>query len=101
MNNPKLIRQACRPIRRDSVTPPRASIRTSPAAASNTTDPRKNDMAAGTPLIKRRNALARYLPLDIPSWMGSRQPLLPIAKIVVGSGDEKGFTPQSVRMLLQ
>jgi hypothetical protein len=58
-------------------------------------------MAAGTPLIKRGNALARYLPLDIPSWMGSRQPLLPIAKIVVGPGNEKGLTPQSVRMLLQ
>ena len=51
--------------------------------------------------VQKDNVLARYLPLDTSSWMKSRQPLLPIAKIVVGPGNEKTLTPASVRLLLE
>jgi hypothetical protein len=50
---------------------------------------------------QKGNTLARFLPLDTPSWMKSRQPLLPIAKIVVGPGNDAHFTAVSVRLLLE
>lgn len=50
--------------------------------------------------LQKPNTLARYLPLDTPSWTKSRSPLLPIAKIVVGPGNDKIYTKISVRLLL-
>ena len=49
---------------------------------------------------QKGNTLARLLPLDTPSWMKSRQPLLPIAKVMVGPGNDANFTAISVRLLL-
>lgn len=51
--------------------------------------------------LQRDKVLARYLQLDTPSWKGSRQPLLPISRIVVGPNNEDAFNAQSVRLLLQ
>ena len=49
---------------------------------------------------QKGNTLARFLPLDTPSWMPSRQPLLPIAKVLIGPGNDATFTAISVRLLL-
>ena len=51
--------------------------------------------------MQKGNTLARYLPLDTPSWMPSRQPVLPISRIVIGPGNEPTFTAISVRLLLE
>jgi hypothetical protein len=44
--------------------------------------------------------IARYIPLDTPSWVPRRSPLLPIAKILVGPGNNFGVTRVSVSLLL-
>lgn len=49
MNSPKHMRQRCRATRCVPKTPPRTSMRTSPAAASRTTEPRKMIIPTGTP----------------------------------------------------
>ncbi len=49
---------------------------------------------------QKGTTLARYLALGTPSWMKSRQPLLPIGKILVGPGNDRHFTAISVRLLL-
>ena len=51
MNNPKHMRQRCRAIRVVPATPPRRSMRTSPAAASSSTEPRKKFIPTGTPSL--------------------------------------------------
>ncbi len=51
--------------------------------------------------FKQRNTmLGRYIPLDTPSWLKRRKPLLPIAKVIVGPGNHPAFTSISVRLLL-
>jgi hypothetical protein len=51
--------------------------------------------------FKQRNTmLGRYIPLDTPSWLKRRKPLLPIAKVMVGPGNHPAFTSVSVRLLL-
>src|SRR5882724_12844511 len=49
MNRPKHMRQRCRAMRLAPKTPPRTSMRTSPAAASSITEPMKKDIPTGTP----------------------------------------------------
>jgi len=50
---------------------------------------------------QKNTVLARYLALDTPSWKGTRQPLLPISRIIVGPNNDEAFNAQSVRLLLQ
>jgi len=45
--------------------------------------------------------LARYLPLDTPSWVKRRSKLLPIAKVWIGPGNHPAFTKISVQLLLE
>lgn len=49
MNSPKHIRQRCRAMRFAPRTPPRTSMRTSPAPASSITEPMKKVIPTGTP----------------------------------------------------
>jgi hypothetical protein len=50
--------------------------------------------------VQKGSTLARYLPLDTPSWLSTRTPILPRAKILVGPGNDKIFTNISLRLLL-
>jgi hypothetical protein len=50
--------------------------------------------------VQRKTMMARYLALDTPSWVKRRSPLLPIAKILIGHGNQPAFTSVSVRLLL-
>ena len=50
---------------------------------------------------QKKTMLSRYLPLDFPSWVKSRQPLLPIGKIIIGPGNHPAFTTVSVKLLLE
>ncbi len=45
--------------------------------------------------------LARYIPLDTTNWMKSRQPLLPVARVIIGHGNHPAFTKISVQLLLE
>src|SRR5258707_7946146 len=49
INSPKHMRQRCRAMRFAPKTPPRTSMRTSPAAASRHTEPMKKTIPTGTP----------------------------------------------------
>src|SRR3989442_15906774 len=49
INSPKHMRQRCREMRLTPATPPRTSMRTSPAAASRHTEPMKRIIPTGTP----------------------------------------------------
>ena len=49
INSPKHMRQRCRVMRFAPKTPPRISMRTSPAAASRHTEPKKSIIPTGTP----------------------------------------------------
>ena len=49
---------------------------------------------------QKETMLARYLPLETPNWMKSRQPLLPVAKVMIGHGNHPAFTRVSVQLLL-
>ncbi len=44
--------------------------------------------------------IARYIALDTPSWVKRRTPLLPIAKIFVGPGNNYALTKVSIALLL-
>jgi Protein of unknown function (DUF2971) len=50
---------------------------------------------------QKTTMLARYLPLDFPSWVKQRRKLLPIGKVIVGPGDNPAATKVSVRLLLE
>jgi hypothetical protein len=50
---------------------------------------------------QRKTMLARYLPLDTPAWARRRAPLLPIAKVYIGLGNQPAFTKVSVGLLLE
>jgi hypothetical protein len=50
---------------------------------------------------QKETMLGRFLPLDTPNWVKRRQPLLPIAKILIGHGNHPSFTSVSVRLLLE
>ena len=62
INNPKHMRQRCRAIRVVPETPPRRSMRTSPAAASSITEPRKRFIPAGTPSLDGPELLIFSIP---------------------------------------
>ena len=49
---------------------------------------------------QRETMLGRYIPLDTPSWLKRRTPLLPIAKVMIGPGNHPSFTSVSTRLLL-
>jgi hypothetical protein len=50
---------------------------------------------------QKQTMLARYLPLDTPSWVKRRSKLLPIAKIWVGPGGNQEFSRVSISLLLE
>jgi hypothetical protein len=55
------------------------------------------------PLVRfaqKETMLARYIALDTPSWVKRRSTLLPIAKVVIGPGNNYAPTQVSVRLLL-
>src|SRR6267378_192906 len=73
MNNPKHMRQRCRAMRFAPETPPRTSMRTSPAAASSITEPMKKLIPTGTPsceLAPLRTTLRPFIQVRIPSAKG-------------------------------
>jgi hypothetical protein len=73
MNSPKHMRQRCRAMRFAPVTPPRNSMRTSPAAASSITEPMKKVIPTGTPsceLAPLRTTLMPIIQVRIPSASG-------------------------------
>src|SRR6266403_1672280 len=75
MNSPKHMRQRCRAMRFAPRTPPRTSMRTSPAAASKHTEPMKNIIPAGTPsceLAPLRKTLIPFIHRRVPSAKGIR-----------------------------
>jgi hypothetical protein len=45
--------------------------------------------------------IGRYIALDTPSWVSRRSTLLPVAKILVGPGNNYAVTRVSVVLLLQ
>lgn len=45
--------------------------------------------------------LARYIALDTSNWVKRRQPLLPIAKVLIGHGNHPAFTKISAKLLLE
>lgn len=55
------------------------------------------------PLVRfaaRSTMIARFIPLDTPSWVPRRSPLLPIAKIFVGPGNNYAVSKVSITLLL-
>src|SRR6266481_2296187 len=73
MNSPKHMRQRCRAMRFAPRTPPRASMRTSPAAASRHTEPMKKIIPTGTPsceLAPLRTTLTPVIQLRMPFARG-------------------------------
>src|SRR5438045_6412912 len=75
INSPKHMRQRCRAIRLAPKTPPRTSMRTSPAAASRHTEPRKRIIPTGTPfweLAPLRTTLRPVIQLRMPFARGIR-----------------------------
>jgi hypothetical protein len=56
------------------------------------------------PLVRfapKATMIARYIALDTPSWVKRRTPLLPIAKIFVGPGNNYALTRVSIALLLE
>jgi DUF2971 family protein len=49
---------------------------------------------------QKATLLSRYLPLTFPLWMGTRSPMLPIAKVMIGPGRQQAITRVSVNSLL-
>jgi hypothetical protein len=75
MNRPKHMRQRCRAIRFVPKTPPRTSMRTSPAPASSITEPMKKVIPTGTPsceLAPLRTTFKPVIQVRIPSVKGIR-----------------------------
>src|SRR5260370_16947903 len=75
MNNPKHMRKRCRAMRFAPATPPRTSMRTSPAAASRHTEPMKNIIPTGTPpceLAPLRKTLIPFIQKKMPIAKGIR-----------------------------
>ncbi len=75
INSPKHMRQRCRAMRFAPATPPRTSMRTSPAAASSITEPMKRIIPTGTPfweLAPLRTTLRALIQVRIPSAKGIR-----------------------------
>src|SRR5258707_6668855 len=73
INSPKHMRQRCRAIRFAPKTPPRTSMRTSPAAASRHTEPMQSIIPTGTPsceLAPLRRTLRPSIQLKIPIAKG-------------------------------
>ncbi len=60
----------------------------------------KGDEFSQVRFKQRKTMLARYIPLATTNWVQRRTPLLPIAKIMVGPGNQLSFTSISVRLLL-
>ncbi|HEY1754375.1 MAG TPA: hypothetical protein VGG72_03190 [Bryobacteraceae bacterium] len=55
------------------------------------------------PLVRfkaKATMIARYIPLDTPSWMSRRGSLLPIAKIWIGPGTHQQVSKVSIGLLL-
>jgi hypothetical protein len=50
---------------------------------------------------QKATLLDRHLPLKFPLWSGTRVPLLPIVKIMVGPGRQTAVTRVSVGTLLE
>jgi hypothetical protein len=61
----------------------------------------KHSEFAKVRFTQKKTLMSRYLPLDTPSWFKRRSPLLPIAKILIGHGNQPAFTSISVRLLLE
>jgi hypothetical protein len=75
MNRPKHMRQRCRAMRFAPETPPRTSMRTSPAPASSITEPMKKVIPTGTPSGELAPLLTTFRPfiqVRIPSVKGIR-----------------------------
>jgi len=75
MNRPKHMRQRCRAMRFAPKTPPRTSMRKSPAAASSITEPMKKLIPTGTPsceLAPLRTTFRPFIQVRIPSAKGIR-----------------------------
>src|ERR1700734_1760956 len=75
MNRPKHMRQRCRAMRLAPKTPPRTSMRTSPAPASSITEPMKKVIPTGTPsceLAPLLTTLRPFIQVRIPSVKGIR-----------------------------
>ena len=52
-------------------------------------------------LEHRPSLMSRYLPLSFPQWIGTRQPLLPLAKVMVGPGSHQEITRIGIDVLLR
>jgi hypothetical protein len=50
---------------------------------------------------QKRSSLARYLPLDFPCWVKERVSRLPIAKVMVGPGENQASSRISAVLLLE
>jgi hypothetical protein len=50
---------------------------------------------------QKRSSLARYLPLDFPCWVKERVSRLPIAKVMVGPGENQASSMVSAVLLLE
>ncbi len=50
---------------------------------------------------QKRSSLARYLPLDFPCWVKERVSRLPIAKVMVGPGENQASSRVSAMLLLE
>jgi hypothetical protein len=50
---------------------------------------------------QKRSSLARYLPLDFPCWVKERVSRLPIAKVMVGPGENQASSKVSAILLLE
>jgi len=75
MNSPKHMRQRCRAMRFFPRTPPRTSMRRSPAPASSITEPMKKVIPTGTPsceLAPLRTTFRPFVQVRIPSAKGIR-----------------------------
>src|SRR5258707_2399729 len=73
INSPKHMRQRCREMRLTPATPPRTSMRTSPAAASRHTEPMKRIIPTGTPfweLAPLRTTLRPFIHIRMPIAKG-------------------------------
>src|SRR5580704_11745304 len=76
MNRPKHMRQRCRAMRFVPKTPPRTSMRRSPAPASSITEPMKKVIPTGTPsseLAPLRTTFKPVIQVRIPSVKGIRR----------------------------
>lgn len=50
--------------------------------------------------VQKDNMLARYIDLQTDAWRQTRNPSLPIVKVLIGPGRNKGITKVSVKTLL-